>query len=287
MAANIKSFPSVGCLHWKSKLAGALCVILPLASTWLRAADEATVSMKIDFVAWGDVSSGLSVGSGGKKTAFTALSFRYSEPVTYSGPVILQIHNSGGNSTAIEGEVSAEDKEHEMRPLEPLAKAERTAQQKPKTGLALELEKRRQKDPTLVALAALPPSGCRRATVLLAPAGDDTFNTHVIDDDPSKLPAGQMRIHNLSPIPILMRCNGREKKELTPREAFLVSAQNEQIIYELAYKHGSDWKMQENNVIPVRPTEQVQMMILKSDNSFFQSTDGSAGGYLQIVTLRR
>jgi hypothetical protein len=29
------------------------------------------------------------------------------------------------------------------------------------------------------------------------------------------------------------------------------------------------------------------MMVLKTDNLFFQSTDGSSGGFLQIVTLRR
>jgi hypothetical protein len=59
------------------------------------------------------------------------------------------------------------------------------------------------------------------------------------------------------------------------------------LIYELAYKAGEEWKMQENNIIPVRATEQAQMMILKSGNQFFLSTDGSSGGFLQIVTLRR
>lgn len=45
--------------------------------------------------------------------------------------------------------------------------------------------------------------------------------------------------------------------------------------------------MQENNIIPVRPAEQAQMLILKSENSYFTSSDGSRGGFLQIVTLRR
>ena len=121
----------------------------------------------------------------------------------------------------------------------------------------------------------------------MAPADAGTFTAYVIDDDPSKLPLGQLRIHNLSPLPVAMRCNGKPDKELKTRETFIVPAKTEQLIYELAYKLGDEWKMQENNVIPVRATEQAQMIILKSDNSFFLSTDGSSGGFLQIVTLRR
>lgn len=155
-------------------------------------------------------------------------------------------------SSSSDEEISAEDKDHENKPL-----------------------------------AALPATGCRRATVLLAPADGETFSTFVIDDDPSKLPMGQLRIHNLSPLPIALRCNGKQGKELKTSEAFVVPAQNGQLIYELAYKLGEEWKMLENNIIALPPTEQFQMMVLKSDNSFFLSTDGSSGGFLQVVTLRR
>jgi hypothetical protein len=162
-----------------------------------------------------------------------------------------------------------------------------STKQTPKQGLALELAKRRQKEPTLVALAALPGGNCSRATVLLAPADEGTYTAYVIDDDPSKLPVGQVRIHNLCPFPIAMRCNGNKPQELKTREAMLVPARKEHLIYELAYKLGDVWKMQECNLIPVRPREQSQMIILKSDNSFFVSSDGSRSGFLQIVTLRR
>ena len=284
MAVNSTSFHSVGCLRRKSNLLVALLLFLVPAIS----AQEASVSMKIDLVAWGDKITGLSLKSGESKGTITALSFRYSAPVTYSGPALMEIHKAGGDETSNAPEPSAEDKAHQLMPLlESPAEAASSEAAKPKQGLALELEKRRAKDPTLVALAALPPSGCQRATVLLAPADAGTFIAYVIDDDPGKLPLGKMRLHNLSPVPISVRCNGKVSKELKTREAFVVPAENGQIIYELAYKLGDEWKMQENNVIPVRDTEQTQMIVLKSTNSFFLSSDGGGGGFLQVVTLRR
>ncbi len=286
MAANTKSFPSAGFLLRKSNLYRALLVSILLLSS--LGAQEPTVAMKIDLVAWGDTITGLSLKSGEKQAAVSALSFRYSDPVSYSGPVILEIRKVGSGSRSSEQEISEEDKQYEMKPLTASdANSDNQTPAKPKQGIALELENRRKKDPSIVALAALPKSGCRRATVLLAPADGGTFTTYVIDDDPSKLPMGQLRIHNLSPFPIAMRCNGKHGTELKTSETLLVPAQNEQLIYELAYKLGDMWKTQENNIMRLRSTEQVQMMILKSDNSFFQSTDGSTGGFLQIVTLRR
>ena len=245
--------------------------------------------MRLDFVAWGDAITGLSLKAGPSKGGVTALPFRYSTPVMYSGAALMEIYKSAGGSAKSTGPApSAEDLANELSPLiveEPKAAAE--GDPKAKTGLALELAKRRKKEPTLVALAQLPASGCRRATVLLAPADGGTYTAYVIDDDPSKLPVGQMRVHNLSPLPIAIRCNGKEKKELQTRETFLVPAQNQQIIYEIGYKLGREWKMQENNIIPVRSNEQTQMIVLKSNNPYFMSSDGSSGGFLQIITLRR
>jgi len=37
----------------------------------------------------------------------------------------------------------------------------------------------------------------------------------------------------------------------------------------------------------VKPTEQVQMIILHNNTSFFTSSDGSRAGHLQIAILRR
>jgi hypothetical protein len=287
MAANSKSSRSAGCLPRRSNIRLALLLFLTTAVPPLWA-QEPSVSMKIDLVAWGDDISGLSLKPGGAKGTITALSFRYSVPVAYSGPAIMEIHKTGGEGVSRAPEPSADDQAHQLMPLlEAPPGAASADPAKPKQGLALELDKRREKAPTLVALAALPASGCRRATVLLAPADGGTFIAYVIDDDPSKLPLGQLRLHNLSPLPIAVRCNGKLNQELKTRESFVVPAENQQLIYELAYKLGDEWKMQENNVIPVRETEQTQMIVLKSTNSYFLSTDGSGGGYLQVVTLRR
>jgi hypothetical protein len=244
--------------------------------------------MQIDLVAWGNTITGLSLKSGKELAVVSALGFRYSEPVSYAGPAILEIRKVGSRSNPSDEEISADDKDHEMKSLTAAdANTDKTPPVKTKQGIALELEKRRKEDPSIVALAALPGNGCRRATVLLAPSDGDTFTTYVIDDDPSKLPMGQLRVHNLTPIPIALRGKGKQAKELKTSESFLIPAQNGQLIYELAYKLDDKWKVQENNIIALPPTEQVQMMVLKSDNSFFVSTDGSKGGFLQIVTLRR
>lgn len=287
MAVNSKSSHSAGCLRWRFDLSCGFLLLLSLTAP-LLAQQEASVSMKLDFVSWGDEIAGLSVKPGGGKGGIKALSFRYSTPVAYSGPALMEIHKVDTTTSKTVEETSAEDKSHELSPLRPEDDQPDPGVKTPvKSGLALELEKRRKKDSTLVALAALPASGCSRATVLLAPADAGTYTAYVIDDDPSKLPLGQLRIHNLSPLEVLVRCNGNQSKELKTRETFVAPAQNQQLIYELAYKLGDEWKMQENNIIPVRPTEQTQMIVLKSNNSFFQSTDGSSGGFLQIVTLRR
>ena len=270
----------------------ACLLFLMLLALPLRAQQGGNVSMKIDVVAWGDEIKGLSLKPGSSKGDITALGFRYSKPVAYSGPVIMAIYQSTNAQAAPGGPAMEIPGQPKVSP-KPIAAGKTTAvvavttKPTPKQGLALELAKRRQKEPTLVALAALPGGACSRATVLLAPADDGTYIAYVIDDDPSKLPVGQVRIHNLSPFPIAMRCNGKAVQELKTRGTMLVPAMREHLVYELAYKLGDEWKMQENNVIPVHPQEQSQMIILKSSNTYFLSSDGSSGGFLELVTLRR
>jgi len=261
--------------------------LIGLALTPLRA-QEPGVAMKIDLVAWGDNITGLSLKPGQSKGGITALAFRYSKPLDYSGPAIMEIYKSGGEESTPTEAPSAEDLAHEAKPLvADDSNSDPGNEAKPKQGLALELTKRREKQPTLVALASLPASGSRRATILLAPADEGTFIAYVIDDDPAKLPPGKLRIHNISPFEISVRCNGSLTKELKLRESFMAPAQNQQLIYEIAYKNGNEWKVQENNIIPVREAEQTQMIILQSNNQYFASSGGGNGGFLQIITLRR
>ena len=260
--------------------------LLALLVMPMRAEQGATVSMKIDVVAWGNEIRGLSFKSGAKGN-INALPFRDSTPVAYSGSVIMEIYQTETPTVAPGPKPTADDLAHELHPLIVEEKTDPNNKSEAKQGLALELEKRRQKEPTLVALAALPGGACRRATVLLAPADSGTYLAYVIDDDPSKLPVGQVRIHNLCPFPVAMRCNGTPSKELKTRDAIIVPPKNDHLIYELAYKLGDEWTVQENNVIPIRSKDQTQMIVLKSKNSYFLSSDGSSGGFLQIITLRR
>lgn len=240
--------------------------------------------MKIDVVAWGDEIGGLSFKAGEKNGKIKALAFRYSDPVAYTGPAIMEIFKNG-EGEAKQAAASEEDLQHQLMPLQPKdASSDKDAPAK--KGLALELENRRKKAPDLVALAALP-SGCARATVLLAPATDGTFVAYVIDDDPSKLPLGQLRVHNLSPYPVAFRTSTSGTKELKTREAVVVPVNNEQISYDLSYQIDSEWKFQEHNYLQIFAKDQTQMIILKSKNSFFLSSDGSSGGFLQAVLLRR
>lgn len=243
--------------------------------------------MRLDFVAWGHEIHGLSLSPGGRGKSFNARPFAYSEPVAYRGPQVLEIHSTGESAPVDDYQPTAEDLEHQSIPLERSAPENEAAENgAPKNPLAIELQKRRVKEPSLVALARLP-AGSRRATVLLAPAGGGTYQAYVIDDDPTTLKPGQLRVHNLSPHPVAFRSPGRPAAELKIRDSQTIPARDGQIIYELAYQQDGEWIVQENNIIPVRDDEQTQMMILRSNNPFFLSSDGSSGGFLQTVLLRR
>lgn len=264
----------------KSSLLLFLLVFVPSA---LTAQQGGSVAMRIDVVAWGDSIAGLSLKSA-KTGTFTARAFTYSEPISYSGPQLLEIHQTGSGEVS-EAPVAGtpEDKDHESIPLQ--IEDDRGGAEDD-TPISKELARRREEDPTLVALVRLP-SNSRRATVLLAPSGQGTYRGYVINDDPAKLPLGKLRVHNLSSLPIAMRFTGDQQKELEPGESFLVDVKGGQVIYQLAYKRGEEWVVQENNIIPVRPDEQTQMIILRSRNQYFLSADGASGGFLQMVTLRR
>lgn len=63
------------------------------------AAQQAEVSLKVDVVAWGDEIGDLSFKSGEKNGEITALSFRYSTSVPYSGPALIEILKNGDGNT--------------------------------------------------------------------------------------------------------------------------------------------------------------------------------------------
>jgi len=277
MARYAHSLPAVFAL---------VLALVPAVPLRAQGAAGGSVSMRLDLVAWGNDISGLTLKSGKKNKKATAMAYSYSEPVSYTGPRLLQIHHDGNTGPATKERVLDDPElggDDTARPYLPTAK-EKAEEAKDIPPL---LAKLREKDATLVSLVKLP-ANSRRATILLEPGPAGTFRAHVINDDPSKLPLGRLRVHNLSPLTIALNFNGSKKPvQLKPRQSIVVSPKNGHVIYELAYKENGVWEVQENNLIRVRPDEQVQFVILKSNNSYFLSSSGSKAGYLQYVTLRR
>jgi hypothetical protein len=280
MGENSKSFLSAGFLRMKSSLLLATICLFCAIGTAASAEEPPLVNMLIDVVAWGDEIPGLHLGTlGSKEDAIHALSFRYGrEPVRYSGPRQLAVYRSLGDAQgeavftgAPQGRVVGGS----------------SSGQVPQT-----LAERRLLEPNLVALVELPRNALR-ATLLLSPAGDGTYKSYIINDDPSRLPAGKLLVHNLSPHTIAMQFSSNKPVFLQPREQFLFEDSEKYLPYRLAYQlkyqpeEADDWKVQGSNIMKLSSDEQTQMIILQSDNDFFRSSSGARSGYLQTVILRR
>lgn len=230
-----------------------------LANVSAQAEDQ--VSVRVDLVAWGQPIQGLSLKSASGQP-HAALSFTYTKSIPYSGPALMEIHQSGASPP----EVPAGEKAPAIPPA---------------------LLERRKQSPTLVALAPIP-SGARRVTVLLAPAPGGVFQAYVINCDPSKVPVGKLSVLNLSPYKIAMRFAGApQQRQLAPNAALIANPLNQQVVYELAYLDAEEWITQESNILPVPNEDQTLMIVLKSDSELFRSSFGGVRGFLQLVTLRR
>lgn len=285
MAENSNWSRSAGSLPKKSNpLFSLLASYVALALGALAMAQEqSAVAAKINFVAWGDAIPGLSLKSEGAGTTFQAESFTYSNSIPYRGPAIVEIFQAAGQGNA---NSSNTPQTPEQKPdVNPSSSSDDAA--KRKSALAKELDRRREKDASLVALARIP-AGCTRATILLQSLGNGTYQAYVINDDPAQLPPGKLRIQNLSPFPISIKIASAEKPfQVQPNQQVTLPAQDGNLIYELSYLQGKEWKYQENNIVRVSPEEQTQMLVLRSENEFFVSSGGSIGGFLQNVVLRR
>ncbi|MBK1834640.1 DUF4397 domain-containing protein [Roseibacillus ishigakijimensis] len=269
----------------KSKLTSFLLIVAGLFAT-ASAQDAPQVSMQLDLVAWGNELRGLSLGGPEKGQKHTAKPFQYSEPVRYTGNQLLEIHqiDTGADEAP---EMSEEDARHATIPLSSTNPEENLRSlAESNDPLVKALLVRREEEPTLVALVQLP-ANTSRATVLLAPAAGGLLQPYVIKDDPESLPVGKVRVLNLSPFRVGMRFNGNQEAALLPRKSKIINPVNGRCAYQLSYEGPDGWKTQGNNLIPFRSDEQTQFIILKSNNSFFQSSDGSTGRFLQTVTLRR
>jgi hypothetical protein len=231
------------------------------------------------------------VRSGKRGEPVTALGFRYSEPFEYSGPQTLALAlGEDSEDTARQMAEAYEarrrsDREEGLEvpdaPFVPHKAAVEMEGEIPKA-----LAAAREKDPALAALVKLP-AASRRVTLLLAPGPARSLVPHIFDDDPARHPLGMVRIHNLSPHRVLLRTAAGKTMELEPGKSLLAPAPGETFAYELAYRTDGDWIVQENNLTSIRPNEQMHRVVLRSEASFFSSSDGSRGGFMQTAFLRR
>lgn len=254
-------------------------------------AQETQVAMRIDFVSWGEDLSGLEVRTGNRTVPVKALAFRYSEVFEYSGPQILALALGQGSDDAVREMAEAYEARRRSDKAEgldvpdaPFVPREVAKVEDGEIPKALALA--REKDPALAVLVKLP-AASRHVTILLAPGPDRSLVPHIFNDDPARHPLGMVRVHNLSPHPISLHTASGKNKELAPGKGFLAPAPGETFAYELSYQADGVWNIQENNLITVRPTEQMHMVILRSEASFFSSSDGSRGGFMQTAFLRR
>ena len=263
----------------KSKI---VCTIILLVAPFVSAQqkDSAKISTKVDLVSIGEDIPGLSLGKG-KKT-ISALAFRYGKTIRYKGDRVIEISQS---SSAKNAQPEEEDHPDALIPLPPQKIPSTEVDQK--DNIAKAIEKRRKKNPDLVALAVVP-SGSRHITILLTPAANSTYRAYVVNDDPTKLPYGKMRVHNFCKHPISMRFNNR-KAQIIPSQKGRQESPNASntLSYFLGYPKNKTWKIQENNILRVTKDEQVQMIIMRSRSSFFVSASGARGGRMQVAVLRR
>jgi hypothetical protein len=274
----------------KSKI---LTLAVALLGAFVLRAQDQNVSTQIDFVSWGEDLYGLEVRSGQDSTPAQALAFRYSKSVKYSGSATLMLALGKDYEEAVK-RIAKEYEEQWRSYLEEEGLDASIDQQSPQTveekvqegDIPKPLAIARDKDPELAALVKLPPNS-KRVTILLLPGPKRSLMARVFNDDPSLHPLGKVRVHNLSQYPISLRSVSGKSLALKPGKSATSSPKDNAFIYELSYQVDGVWKVQENNMIGMSPTDQMHMIILRSDASFFTSSDGSRGGFMQACFLQR
>ncbi len=274
----------------KSKIL-ILSLVLSVAVSLQAQEEDKQVSMLLDFVAWGKDLSGVEVLDGKSGTPVTAQAFRYSKPFKYVGPQTLSLALSADFENAVKEQAEIHESQLRENKTEGIDSSDRPSVQNTTSEVKGDkipavLALAREKNPSVAALVSLP-ADSRRVTILLAPGPQRSLIPHVIDDDPSRHPLGKIRIHNLSKYPISLRTNSKNYQELLPAKNFIASAPDGILAYELAYQIEGKWKVQENNLINIGNSDQLHMVVLNNTSSFFTSSDGSKGGFMQVLFLRR
>ena len=289
MGDDSRSSASVGSKKMKSKttkLRPASPFVL-LFLCFASMAAQGQVSMKINLVAWGDEIPGLTLKSSSGK-GITAPSFAYGEALSYSGPQLLAIY---------QGEVEVEKPIYTEADMDGSGKLDMP--ELPKRPVTVDptavddpglkaLLTRKLEDPDLVALVKLP-ADSRHITILLAPSAQGTFQPYLIDDDPREVPSGALVVHNLSGFPVRVeQIAGRQQCELKPKGRFVLAAdERDRFRYRISYKEKDSWTVATNNRVRLPDNQKTQLIVLQSDNNYFKSVDGTRGGFLQVVVLKR
>jgi len=258
-----------------------LFALSPLSA--LAQGGQNMVKVKVDLVSLGEAAHGLYL-KGKKGKTVTAKPFTYGQTIKYTGERIIEIHQ-GSSTSGQDVAMSEEDKEHALQPLTlkdlPAVKADGTDKYQQV------IENMREESPSLVALASVPPNATH-ITILLTADINNTFRTLVFNDDPSKLPYGRLSIHNFCKHPIGLKFKSSKPAVLKPDTDLVVRPSARQSVsYMLSYPKNGKWKVQESNLVRVKPDHQVRMIVLNSSSTFFKSGSGTRGGRLQIAVLRR
>ena len=127
--------------------------------------------------------------------------------------------------------------------------------------------------------------GVKRHTVLLF-GSEKGYESRVIVDDQEKFPVGTVRLYNLCPIPVAVRCNQSATIQLAPNQSEIVKPRADQVVItESAYQLNGEWIRADDDFIPARPTDQTSVFFLISGDKYFVSTDG-VSRQMQMVVLR-
>ncbi|MGB0774964.1 MAG: hypothetical protein ACPGUY_03910, partial [Akkermansiaceae bacterium] len=135
------------------------------------------INIKVDLVSLGSDLKGLTLGR--DKKPIVALAFRYDQTRRYRGSRVIEI--SQPSSARQPDPVDLEKHPDAIIPLpqQMIPNNGTGTEAKQKDNIAKAIAKRRERNPDLVALAVTP-IGARHVTILLTPAADDTYRTHVI-----------------------------------------------------------------------------------------------------------
>lgn len=215
--------------------------------------DAPQVSIRFRAIGWAGDSTTLVFKQNGKWTRLKAPLFSYSEPYQYQGPSNLELFTA-----------------------EPLPPPVITLDG---TG-GFSVNENTKPDVIHVAPDAVPAVSVsidpriRRATLLVGESGGK-HNILVIGDNEDDFPPGQVRLYNVTPYRMAIRCNKTTTITLNSNECHVAQAgSNEELTLEPAYEINGKWKKLVSKRIAARRGYQATHFFLQSGSNYFRAMDG-------------